>query len=506
MATQYLVGIDIGTQGTKTALFSQDGQKIAEAFEASRLISTTKGAVQQEPDEMYGSVLHTVKSVMQTSGIHPGDVVGIGVDGQMAGILGIDRDWHAVTWYDSWLDTRCEKYINLVKEKAEEKVIAITGCPVTYAHGPKILWWKYEKPEIYQKIDKFILPSTYVVGRLCGLTSDQAYIDYSHLHFSGFGDVEHLTWSDELLDMFQVEKEKMPRILNPWDIVGHLTPEAAAACGLKPGIPLVAGCGDSAATSLAAGVTQKGVIFDVAGTASIFSCCVDQYKPDLTNKTLLYARSIVPGLWIPMAYINGGGMCLEWFKDQLTGTEGTVSFKNLDAEAVAVSPGSEGLIFLPHFSGRVCPNNAYVRGSWIGLQWSHKRAHLFRSIMEGIAYEYNYYFGIIKELVKDAAFTEVYAIGGGSKSELFNTIKADVLGIDYVKLNIGDTAPLGSALVAGFGVGLYSDLKAAADAMISFESRISFNMLHHKAYSKYAHAYADVFEALGPTFKVIAEG
>lgn len=505
MATQYLLGIDIGTQGTKTGLFSQDGRKMAEAFEASRLISTAKGVVQQEPEDMYGSVLRTVKTVMAKSGIAPDDVAGIGVDGQMAGILGIDREWQAVTWYDSWLDTRCEKYIDIINRKAEEKVIAITGCPVTYAHGPKILWWKHEQPEVYQKIDKFILPSTYAVGRLGGLTSEQAYIDYSHLHFSGFGDVEQLCWSDVLLDLFEVEKEKMPRICNPWDIVGHLTAEAAAQCGLIPGIPLVAGCGDSAATSLAAGVTQKGVMFDVAGTASIFSCCVDQYKPDLTNKTLLYARSIVPGLWIPMAYINGGGMCLEWFREQLTGPDGGISFRELDEEAAMVNPGSEGLIFLPHFSGRVCPNNANVRGSWIGLHWSHKKGHLFRSIMEGIAYEYDSYFRIIRELIEDAAFTQVYAIGGGARSALFNAIKADVLGIDYQTLQLGDTAPLGSALVAGFGVGLYSDLKTAADAMIRFESRTTFNECHHLAYRKYSEAYAGVFEALGSTFKAIAE-
>jgi xylulokinase len=505
MAAMYLLGIDIGTQGTKTGLFSQDGRKVAEAFEASRLIRTGGGVVQQEPDEMYGSVLRTIASVMEQSGVNPAQVAGIGVDGQMAGIIGIDRNWNAVTWYDSWLDTRCEKYIEFIKHACEEKVIAITGCPVTYAHGPKILWWKHEQPEIYKTIDKFILPSAYAVGRLAGLTAENAYIDYSHLHFSGFGDVEKMEWSEELLDQFQVDKSKMPRIVNPWDIVGCLTPGAAAQCGLIPGIPLVAGCGDSAATSLAAGVTRKGIIFDVAGTASIFSCCVDQYKPDLRNKTLLYARSIVPGLWIPMAYINGGGLCLKWFRDHLTGTGTPVSFGELDREAEPIVPGSEGLIFLPHFSGRVCPNNANVRGSWIGLHWTHQRGHLYKSIMEGIAYEYDHYFRIIRELVQEAAFSEVFVIGGGAKSTLFNAIKADVLGIDYVPLRISDTAPLGSALVAGHGVGLFPDLKAAADAMIGFEARIPSQGDRHKAYQKYADAYANVFEALGPTFKAILE-
>lgn len=505
MPTKYLLGVDIGTQGTKTALFTLDGKKIADAFEASRLISLSRGMVQQEPDEIYGSVLHTISEVMEKSGANPSDVLGIGIDGQMAGIMGIDKDWNAVTYYDSWLDTRCEKYIELIKEEAEEKVIRITGCPVTYAHGPKVLWWKNERPDAYKRIEKFIMPSTYVVGRLAGLKSEQAYIDYTHLHFSGYGDVERKTWSDELLDLFKVEKGKMPDIMEPWKIAGYLTDTAAGQCRLVSGIPLVAGCGDSAATSLAAGVTRKGIIFDVAGTASIFSCCVDQYKPDVSNKTLLYPRSILPGLWVPMAYINGGGLCLQWFRDNLTGSGSSITYRELDTEAEKIVPGSGGLIFLPHFSGRVCPNNPNVRGSWLGLSWTHGRGHLYRAIMEGIAYEYDCYFKIIKSLVEDVEFSQVYATGGGSRSKLFNSIKSDVLGINYTTLHMGDTAPLGSAVVAGYGTGVYDDLKETVARMICFDAGIEYDAGRHETYKKYSEAYEKVFTALGPTFKAVAE-
>ncbi|MGE5581409.1 MAG: xylulokinase, partial [Bacillota bacterium] len=312
MSNGYLIGVDIGTQGTKTTLINTAGEIIAEAFENSRLISPASGVVQQEADDLYYSVTRTIAETVSKSGIKPADVLAIGIDGQMAGIMGIDRDWNAVTYYDSWLDTRCEKYIAKIKAEAEEGVIRITGCPVTYAHGPKILWWKYERPDVYKNIAKFVLPGAYVAGRLTGLKAENAYIDYTYLHFSGFGDVERLRWSEDLLNLFRVERDKMPEIVEPWKIIGKLTTEPAQACRLIPGIPLVAGCGDSAATSLGAGITKKGLLFDIAGTASIFSCCVDQYKPDINNKTLLFARSVVPGLWIPMAYINGGGMCLKW--------------------------------------------------------------------------------------------------------------------------------------------------------------------------------------------------
>lgn len=505
MPPEYLIGVDIGTQGTKTALYSLDGQYVAGAFEASRLIRPAKGVVKQEADDLYGSVVRTISEVITKAGVLASHVLAIGVDGQMAGILGIDRDWNPVTYYDSWLDTRCEKYIAQIKAEDESRIIEITGCPVTYAHGPKILWWKNERPDIYAKIHKFILPTTYVVGKLAGLKAEAAFIDYTHLHFSGFGDVAQMAWSDELLNLFKVEKEKMPRIVKPWEIIGYLTKEAADQCSLITGIPIVAGCGDQAATSLAAGVTRKGIVFDVAGTASVFSCSVGQYKPDVTNKTLMYPRSVIPGLWIPLAYINGGGLCLEWFRENLTGNGPPISYQELEHMAENIAIGSEGLLFLPHFSGRVCPNNPHVRGTWIGLSWIHTRDHMYRSIMEGIAYEYYYYLRTIKCLFPDMEFSHVYALGGGAKSKLFNSIKADVLGINYKTLSAYNTATLGSAVVAGYGVKAYDNLEQTIDRFIEFESQVAYNPIRHAQYSRFSYIYENCFNALEPTFKALSQ-
>lgn len=500
---KYIIGIDIGTQGTKTSLFTIDGKMISEAFEASRLISSTPGVVEQDMDEIYDSVLNTIRDTILKSGVSPNDVSAIGLDGQMAGILGIDKDWNAVTPYDSWLDTRCGKYIDRIKQEAEDKVIQTTGSPVTYTHGPKILWWKYERPEVYAKINKFILPTTYVAGRLTGLKAEYAYIDYTHLHFSGYGDVLNKKWSEELLGIFGVDKGKMPEIVEPWKIVGTLTKEAAAKCGLICGIPVAAGCGDQAATSLGAGVTRKGVIFDVSGTASVFSCCVDQYSPDVKNKTLVFPRSVLPDLWIPLAYISGGGLCLKWLKDQLTWKGNQPSFNELDEEAAKVSPGSEGLFFIPHFGGRTCPNNPTTRGSWIGLNWVHTRSHMYRAVMEAIAYEYSLYLKIIEELAGELEFSNVIAIGGGSKSKVFNSIKADVLGIPYSTLIRGDTATLGSAVVAGYGVKIYDEIKPAIDNMIEKQNEMQPDLKNHRIYQKYVNIYSDLFDSLEDAFRKV---
>jgi len=494
--TRYLIGIDIGTQGTKACLYDTDGNTIASSFEPSRLISPKPGVVEQDPEEIYQSVINTMRSVVAESGDISKSVEAIGIDSQMSGIMGIDEEWIAATPYDSWLDTRCEKYIRIMKSSAEDEIIRITGCPPTYHHGPKILWWKYERSEIYKKIAKFVIPAVYVSGRLAGLKAGDAFIDYTNIHFSGFADAEKLMWSSVLLSRFGVDSAKMPQIVDPWKVIGYLLPHESQKVGLRSGIPIVAGCGDQAATSLGAGVVRKGIAFDVAGTASVFSCCVDSFMPDVENKTLISARSVIKGLWVPLAFINGGGLCLKWFRDQLTGKDVVTDYSTLDSEASCVPSGSGGLIFNPHFGGRACPNDPGIRGSWIGLNWGHSRAHMFRSIMEGIAYEYNIYLQIVKSLFEDMSFSRVISIGGGSKSRLFNSIKSSVLGVPYAILKSGDTATFGSALVAGYGTGVYDDIAKVAERFAAIEENVVTDMVLHEKYKGYNDLYKKIFIAL----------
>ena len=452
MSKTYLIGIDIGTQGTKTAIYDGLGSLRASASEASNLISPKPGEVEQDPDEIFMSVVRTIKESLEKSNVSPKDIAGIAIDAQMAGIMAIDKDWNAVTCYDSWLDTRCEPYIGMMKEQAEEEIIGKTGGQVTYVHGPKVLWWKYEHPEVYKKIAKFIMPSTYVAGRLCGLLGEQAYIDKTHIHFSSFADTINMKWDKGLLRQFKVEEDKLPQIIKPHEVIGQITKEWADATGLLAGTPVVAGCGDSAASSLGAGIVEKGLVYDVAGTASIFSCSTDIFQADVRNKTLLYAASVIDGLYIPLAYIGGGGMCISWFS-KFHG----ISLDELGELAKDIPAGSEGLLFSPHFAGSVCPNRQSLPGAFVGLKWNHQVGHMYRSILESIAYEYHNYFSIIKELAPQE-YTRIYGTGGGAKSPMFNQIKADVLGLPYYQLKTKETATFGSALLAGLGVGLYDDL------------------------------------------------
>lgn len=460
MSKEYVFGIDIGTQGTKAALFDLEGNKAGESFEASELIYTGPGRVYQEPLAIYGSVVRTIRKVMEKSGILAKQVSAIGIDAQMAGIMGIDEEFEAVGLYDSWLDTGCEPYIQRMKEVAEEEIIQKTGGPVTYAHGPKILFRKEERPEEYVRIRKFVLPGVYVAGKMCGLKAGQAWVDYTHLHFSGFADNEKKRWDEALLHTFGIAPEKLPEIVPPWKIIGSITEQTAQLCGLAAGIKVVAGCGDSAASSLGAGIVEKNMIYDVAGTASVFSCSTDRFTPDLKHRTLLFARSVIDGLYIPLAYISGGGMCLKWFCD-MNGK----NYEYWNQAAAQVKPGSENLYFVPHFSGRTCPNDPNVKGGYWGLSFFHKQEHMYRSIMESIAYEYAYYFSILKEQNPSVAPKCIYGAGGGTRSGIFNQIKADTLGLCYQPLPEADTAVYASAMLAAFGVGRISDLKKNMSAI-----------------------------------------
>jgi Sugar (pentulose and hexulose) kinases len=496
----YMIAVDIGTQGTKAVLFDTELHSVAAAFEESRLIRPEPGTVWQEGDDLYFSVVRTIRELMEKTGVPAGSILAVGIDGQMAGILGIGADGLAVTCYDSWLDTRCGGYVELMRSRAGSKVTEITGGPVTYTHGPKILWWKGEHPEAYRKIEKFVLPHGYVAGRMCGLPAEEYGFDYTCLQYSGFGDNYAKAWSEELLETFGVDKNKMARIVSPFDVLGKTTAEFAEQSGLISGIPVVAGAGDTAASVFGAGLFDKDCLLDCAGTASVLCSAVDSYAPDTRFGTMTMMRSPVDGFWFPLSYINGGGMCVRWFRDEFTGNP-PVGYAELEAKAGRIPPGSEGLIFVPHFAGRVLPGNPQLKGSFVGLDWKHTREHLFRAVMEGIAYEYDYYLSVLKSLYPSGSFRRMKAIGGGAKSELFLSIKADVLGVPVSSYDTGDTALVGSAVIAGVGTGVFSDYRLPIQKTLREKRMIQPDLANHAAYRDYAHTYLKIIEALTPVYE-----
>jgi xylulokinase len=465
MERSHLLGIDIGTQGTKAVLFNREGEALASAFRKSRLHRPAPGVVEEDPEVQFRAVCRCIKACVAGAGIDPRAVAAVGIDGQMAGILGVGDDGRHVTPYDSWLDTRCAPYIRRMQEQAGEEIIRKTGGPASFNHGPKILWWKHERPEVFERIAAFVQPGAYAAMRLCGMDASQAFVDKSYLHFSGFADNPRGRWDGRLLKQFAIPASKLPRIVDPHEVVGDLTAGVSGRCGLGAGTPVIAGCGDTAASFLSCGATREGVCVDVAGTASVFAATTGQFKADTRFRTLGWGQSATPGLWHPYAYINGGGMNLEWFARQLTRLGKTPSKRTLDQLnrlASEIAPQVTDPVFVPHLGGRVSPSRPRLRGSWAGLNWSHTAAHLYRAVLEGVALEYCVYRDVLQSVNPELKVREVRITGGGQQSAVWNQIKADALGIPVVGIDRHEGAPMGVALLAGYGVGLFNTLAGAA--------------------------------------------
>ena len=494
------VGCDLGTMGTKAGVVDESGAIVGQGFEEVALRYPGPGQVEQDLDEIEASAHRTIRRALDASG-RARDVAGVALSGQMSGIGTIDREFRPATYFDSWLDTRCEPYIAAMGEHAD-RVTELSGCPPTYSHGPKILWWQRERPDDFARVHRFVVPGAYVAGRLCGLRADEAFIDRTYIHFSNLSDTAASRWSDELLDAFGVDARVLPRIVDPLDVVGHVTADAAQRTGLREGTPVAAGAGDQTAASLGAGVVDPGQAFDSAGTASVFAICVPEFAPDLAAKTLLAAHSVLPGVYIALAFVNGGGLALRWFRDELGGglAGAEDAYERLDALAAAVEPGAGGLLWYPHIQGCVLPPRPHARGAWVGLTSAHGQGHLFRAVLEGIAFEY----ALWAELAP-GELTEARVLGGGARSSLWNGIKASVLGIEWVPTRRQECGVLGDALIAAAATGHVADLGERARAWQETDEPVRPDERTQLRYRPLLAAYRELRVQLGPVFERLAE-
>lgn len=512
MAQEHLIGVDLGTSVVKTTIFNTQGTALADATRAAPLHQPGPGLAEQSGDDFYQATLDTIKEVMDKTAVSPTSVAAIAFDGQMAGAIGVDRDWNALTpWYPSALDARYQPYLAPVQEQLGDHLLQLSGTLPYLA--PRMRWWQTEYPELYKRIDKVLILSNYVAGRLAGLSADDAFIDPSYLTYVGLANTAKREWSAELLDAFGVAKDKLPRIVLATTIIGSLTEDAAVACGLVSGIPLVAGAGDQVAGFIGAGLITSGQLVDVSGTFPVLATTLNEYQADTRYKMMQpMAGPISENHWYSIMYISGGGLTHRWFRDQFATEEkqkaeqtGTEAYQLLDSLAANVPPGSEGLLFIPHLVGRGCPSDPDVRGAWLGFTWTHQKAHFYRAVLESIAYDYAQALKIVREYSPNIQFSSVRVIGGGAKSELWNQIKADVLGVPYVRLQREDVAALGCAIMAGHAVGIYHDIAATAEQFSQTSSLIEPKPARHDYYQDYVQAYIQAFDQLNGIYRTLSE-
>ncbi len=493
MSEGYILASDLGGSGTKTMLFDLEGKPIAKSFQESKVYHPEPNVSIQDPEEMFMSSVEGIKECLTTSNISPDDVEALVFDGQQAGIMLIDDNYNAITHYDSWLDNRHGPYVDFMNDICGDKILEKTGTN-NFINGSKLMWWKKERPEVFKKAAKVIIPATYVGGRLANLKAEDAYFEETTLGYTGLADLESSEWDKEICNNVDIPLNILSKIVKPTEIIGNLSKEYAELLGLPDGIPIVAGAGDFPAAGIGAGICQQGQSGDIAGTASIFFGCVEKWEPDATG-LLRTVKSPVDGLWYQYALLSGGA-CVRWFIDTFLGKEKEQQnvFEMLDKKASEVPIGCDGLIFYPYIGGRLQPPGPNYNGAWLKIKWGSSVEHFYRSILESISYEYkNYYTGLL-ELLNLEEFKEIRAFGGGSASAIWNQIKSDVLGLPYVVLKEQECSLLGSALIASYAIGAIDDLPQASKKANTVVKRYEPDSKKYLLYDKQYQEYLKILE------------
>jgi xylulokinase len=454
------VGADLGTSGIKAGVVDADGRVLGSLYWDTELSSSGPGRMEQSPEGFYAQSLRIIRAAVEKAGIEPALIRGIALDGQMGGVIGVDREFDSVTGLDMGLDIRSEKYNALIHRERASALRSIScGSP---RNAPKIMWWKREQRATYRKVAKFVTLSGFVAGKLAGLKADEAFLDYTMLAFFGNEDAREHDWSDELSQAYDLDLQKLPRVVAPWDVVGRLTGRAAAECGLPAGTPIAAGAGDQPAGLLGGGFLEPGVLCDVSGSSTLLIQCVDSFRPDLERGAIVYMPSVLKERYHALSYINGGGMALSWFLNSILGGGERGSYEELTRKAAELSPGADGLLFVPYFGGRQCPYDTEFRGGWLGLNWGHRPEHLFRSMLEGLTCDYALGLRYLRQLFPEISAQELKSYGGGSRNRLWSQIKADLLGLPVRCLESYNYAIRGCGLLAARAVGVLDDVQGSA--------------------------------------------
>jgi xylulokinase len=501
----YLLGVDLGTSAVKATLVAADVPGVegivATAGRQMNMRQPQPGQAEQDPDAYVAAALAAIAEVVARADVAAGEVAAVAFSGQMGGAMAVDRQGAALTpWFPSTLDMRYLPYLQGVMAEAGPRILALSGATPILA--PRIAWWRAEQPQTYRRIAKVLILANYVAAQLGGLTCDAVCSDPSYLTWTGLADTGRRQWSQELADLWGVDRALLPRLVSAHTVVGQLSPAAAAACGLAAGTPLVAGAGDQVAGFLGAGLVRPGQLIDVAGTFGVFATCLDRFLVDQEHGILqALAGPLGEDHWYAMMYIGGGGLTHHWFAEQLGGGD----YAALDAAAGELPPGVQGLLFIPHLLGRACPPDPSVRGAWLGFTWTHTRAHFYRALLESIAYDYAGALAVLREKCPETPFDTVRVIGGGARSALWNQIKADVLGVAYTRLAEGDRAALGCAILAGGAVGIYPDMAAVSGRFAAPEGLIVPRPAWHAHYRGYVDAYRTAFDQLRAVYGALGE-
>jgi xylulokinase len=458
--------------------------------------------------DWWNAAFTTLQKVMSESGVSPSAVAGVGLSGQMHGLVMLDEKGvvlrSGIIWCDGRTGDECREITRAV---GASRLIEITANPaLTGFTAGKILWVREHEPEIYARCRHILLPKDYLRYRLTGVFATEVS-DASGMNLL---DVPNRRWSGEILAKLGIDPELLPKVYESCEITGAVTREAAALTGLAEGTPVAGGAGDNAAAAVGTGVVEAGRAFTTIGTSGVIFAHSDEVTIDPMGRVHTFC-SAVPGRWTVMSCTLAAGGSLQWFRNQFCAAEtqaaagmGQDPYFLMDLQAEKIPPGANRLIFLPYLMGERSPLlDADARGVFFGLSGIHTRQDMLRAVMEGVVFSLRHCLDVFREM--RVPFTGMLATGGGGKSALWRKITADVFGCPVTTLETGGGPALGAAILAGVGAGIYNSVPGACASLLRYNAPQEPDIEQSAIYEEYYKLYRSLYGNLRESFQTLAK-
>lgn len=487
-----VIGCDVGSQSLKGVLLGAEGEILAEAAAPYDLAYPHPNWAEQDPGDWLSALGTVVAKLLDGADVEATEVGTLGLATQVDGVVAVGAGGDALRPAIIWMDRRAEVQSAALGERMPaQRIFDLTGLNLDSSHvAPKILWLRDEEPEVYERAEAFLLPGSYLVHRLTG----EKVVDYSNASSSMLYDVREKDWSEEMLTAVALDTGLLGRVAPADEVAGTLTPAAAREIGLEPGTKVVVGCGDEHGACLGAGLVEPDLVCDITGTAEPVAVAADMPVFDETGLVETHAHAD-PRLWLieNPGFVSGGS--IRWYSDNVARTD----YGEMTAEAEAVPPGSEDLVFLPCLSGAMTPTwNGNARGVFYGLSMKHGRGHMTRAVFEGCAYGFR---DIVDRFeAMGVGGEEVRVVGGGARSPFWCQVKADATGRTLRALKNQEATATGAAMLAGVAEGVYASLDEAAGRLVEFGASYEPDPRNKGAYDETYGLYRAAYAALEPVF------
>jgi xylulokinase len=505
MSGPYVIGCDVGSQGTNAALYAADGTLVASAYQPYDVCFPHPGWAEQDP-RLWTAALHaTIARLLKQVPEGPSAVKGLSFGSQLDGMVVCDANGEPLRPAMIWMDRRAERQAAKVAARISlNEFYHQVGANLDSSHAVfKAIWVRDEEPELFAEAASLQSPGSFVLREAAGVLA----VDYSNASSLALLDPRNRSWSAPVLEAVDIDPGMLPELAAGTQPAGRVTPAFAERTGLDPATVVTVGCGDEMAATLGAGVFAPGEVCDVVGTAEPVCAASSGPREDPTMLVECHPHAD-PDVWLleNPGFVSGGG--LRWWRDQFSPLEREAerrgqgdAYDLITAAAARVPPGAEGLVHLPCMQGAMAPEwNGAARGVFYGLTLAHTRAHLTRALLEGSAYALR----DILEAMRNAGLEvrRLTIVGGGAKGALWRQIKADVTGLPVRVPTSVETTATGAAILAAVGAGVHASVADAVDAFVAFQPDEQVpDPERHAAYAEAYRRYRDVYFALKPVFE-----